>query len=198
MSHEATPDLKQGLEQFKQFRSRQTRDRFFSWPTCHPSQPTGFCPCDWSLSARCWFYFKATLLLVVLKLPFNSLKVVFLRRLGAHVGKHVEIAADVWIDPTFPELLTIEDGVMLGVGVKIFLHAFDRDHFEAARVTLRKRVIVGGFALIGHGVEIGEGSVVAGGAVVGREVPAGKVAIGNPARIVPLRNPGTPEANAHE
>ena len=84
----------------------------------------------------------------------------------------------------------VEVSVMLGVGVKIFLHAFDRDHFEAGRVTLRKGAIIGGFALIGHGVEIGEGAVVAAGAVVGRDVPAGKVAIGNPARIVPLRNPG--------
>ena len=36
-----------------------------------------------------------------------------------------------------------------------------------------------------HGVEIGEGAVVAGGAAVGRDVPAGKLAIGNPARIMP-------------
>lgn len=190
MNHPATPDLKEGLERLKQFRSGQTGERVFSWPTGHPSRPTGFCPCEWSLWARWWFYFKATVLLTILKLPFNSLKAAFLRRLGARVGEHVDIAAGVWIDPTFPELLTVEDEVMLGVGVKIFLHAFDRDHFEAGRVTLRKGAIIGGFALIGHGVEIGEGAVVAAGAVVGRDVPAGKVAIGNPARIVPLRNPG--------
>ena len=31
-------------------------------------------------------------------------------------------------------------------------------------------MIIGGFALIGHGVEIGEGAVVAAGAVIGRDV----------------------------
>jgi acetyltransferase-like isoleucine patch superfamily enzyme len=145
-----------------------------------------------------WFYFKSTLLLTALKLPFNGPKIALLRWSGARVGRNVFISTDVWIDPTFPELLTIEDEVMLGVGVRIFLHAFDRDHFEAGRVVLRKGVIVGGFALIGHGVEIGEGAVVAGGAVVGRDVPAGRAAIGNPARIVPLRNHPTEELQPHE
>lgn len=198
MNQHSTPDLEQGLERFEQFRSGSANARIFRHPTCHPAYPTGFCPCEWSFYTRWKFYLKAALLVTVLKLPFNPLKVSLLRRYGARVGHHVEIAADVWIDPTFPELLTIEDEVVLGVGVKIFLHSFDRDHFEAGRVAFRKGVIIGGFALIGPGVEIGEGSVVAAGAVVGRDVPPGKVAIGNPARMVPLRNPGRSGANAHE
>jgi acetyltransferase-like isoleucine patch superfamily enzyme len=194
----ATLSQAAGREMLRQFLAGQTTERLFSWPTGHPSHPTGFCPCEWALPARWWFYFRAALLLAVMKLPFNSPKVALLRRLGARVGQHVDISADVWIDPTFLELLTIEDEVMLGVGVRIFLHAFDRDHFEAGRVTLRKGVIIGGFALIGHGVEIGEGAVVAAGAVVGRDVPPGKVAIGNPARIVPLRNLKTVEPEPHD
>jgi len=198
MSQHITPDLKQGLERFKQFRSGQTGERNFRHPTCHPSHPTGFCPCDQAWPATLWFYFKSTLLLTALKLPFNTLKIAMLRWSGARVGRNVFISTDVWIDPTFPELLTIEDEVMLGVGVRIFLHAFDRDHFEAGRVLLRKGVIIGGFAIIGHGVEIGEGAVVTAGAVAGRDVPAGRAAIGNPARIVPLRNLQTVEPGSHE
>ena len=198
MNHHATPDLKQGLERFRQFRSGQTGERVFEYPTCHPAYPTGFCPCDRPWPATLWFYFKSALLLTALKLPFNSLKIALLRWSGARVGRHVFISADVWIDPTFPELLTLEDEVMLGVGARIFLHAFDRDHFEAGRVVLSKGGIVGGFALIGHGVEIGEGSVVVAGAVVGRDVPAGKAAIGNLARIVPLRDSRTVEPESHE
>ena len=198
MNQHTTSDLKQGLERFKQFLAGKTTERFFSWPTCHPSRPTGFCPCDQAWPATLWFYFKSTLLLTALKLPFNTLKIALLRWSGAKVGCNVFISADVWIDPSFPELLTIEDEVMLGVGVRIFLHAFDRDHFEAGRVLLRKGVIVGGFALIGHGVEIGEGAVVTAGAVAGRDVPAGRTAIGNPARSVPLRNLQTVEPESHE
>ena len=187
-----------GQEKFRQFRAGNTTERLFSWPTCHPSQPTGFCPCDHGWLESSWFYFRSALLLTALKLPFNAPKIALLRWSGARVGRHVFISTDVWIDPAFPELLTIEDDVMLGVGVKIFLHAFDRDRFTAGRVTVRTGVIIGGFALIAPGVELGEGAAVVGGAVVGHDVPAGRTAIGNPARLVPPGMCSTPQVNPHE
>ena len=183
-----------GQLKFREFLSGKTTERVFSWPTGHPSRPTGFCLCHRSHPATLWFYLKSALLLTALKLPFNSPKVALLRWYGARVGRDVLISTDVWIDPTFPQLLTIEDKVMVGVGAKIFLHSFNPDHFKAGRVTLRKGVIVGACSLIGPGVEIGEDAVVAAGAVVGRDVPARKTAIGNPARVVPLssHNPEEP------
>lgn len=182
MSADFQPD--QGMSQFQRFLKGEAGERVFRYPTCHPSQPTGFCPCDGSLLKVLWFYGKAAALLTVLKLPFNAPKLALLRWVGARVGRNVFISADVWIDPAFPQLLTIEDNVMVGVGVKIALHEFGPDYFSAGRVTLRRGAVIGGFALIGHGVEIGEGAVVAGGAAVGRDVPPGKLAIGNPVRIM--------------
>jgi hypothetical protein len=198
MRQHTTPDLKQGLERFKQFRSGQTGERSFRHPTCHPSQPTGFCPCDQAWPATLWFYFKSTLLLTALKLPFNTLKIAMLRWSGARVGRNVFISTEVSIDPAFPELLTIEDDVMVGGGARIFLHLFNRDYFQAGRVTLRKGAIIGAAALIGPGVEIGSGAVVALGAVVRRDVPAGKAAIGNPARITSFGSSRTAEPQLHE
>ena len=174
---------------FHRFLAGESGERVFAAPTCHPSQPTGFCPCDGPLPARLWFYAKAWLLLTVLKLAWNGPKLKLLRHCGARVGHNVFISTDVWIDPTFPQLLTIEDDVMIGVGVKIALHEFRPREFRAGRVTIREGAVIGGFALIGHGVEIGEGAVVAGGAAVGRDVPAHRLAIGNPARIMPLETP---------
>ena len=193
----ASPELKEGLKRFAQFLSPQSNDRVFSYPTGHPSRPTGFCPCDGSWLARLWFYAKAWALVTVLKLAWNAPKLSLLRCCGAQVGRNVFISTDVWIDPAFPQLLTIEDEVMLGVGVKIALHEFGPSQFRAGRVVIRKRAVIGGFALIGHGVEIGEGAVVAGGAAVGRDVPAGKLAIGNPARIMPLTGAGARHQNGY-
>jgi acetyltransferase-like isoleucine patch superfamily enzyme len=139
-----------------------------------------------------WFYLKASLLVLVLKLPFNSWKIALLRALGAKVGRNVFISVDAWIDPTFPQLLVIEDDVMLGVGVKIFVHEFGRDRFKAGRGVIRNGAVIGGCAIIGPGVEVGADAVVAAAAAVGRDVPAGKMAIGNPARIFPL-----PESPGH-
>ena len=198
MNPHVTPNLKEGLERFARFRSGETRERIFRHPTCHPSQPTGFCPCDRAWPATLWFYFRSALLLAALKFPVNSLKIALLRWDGARVGRNVFISESVWIDPTFPELLTIEDDVMLGVGARIVLHLFNRDHFQAGRVMLRKGAIVGTSAIVGPGVEIGEGAVVGLGAVVRRDVPAGMAAVGNPAQVVPLKDFKSRESESHE
>jgi len=179
-------ELEEGWKRFEQFLAARSEARVFSHPTCHPSKPTGFCPCDGPGLATLWFYAKAWMLLTTLKLAWNAPKLAMLRGCRAKVGRGVFISTDVWVDPAFPQLLTIEDDVMIGVGVKIALHEFRPGEFRAGRVRIRKGAIIGGFALIGHGVEIGEGAVVAGGAAVGRDVPPGKLAIGNPARIMPL------------
>ncbi len=182
----ATREPVEGTERFRRFLSGDPVERVFVWPIKHPSRPTGFCACDRGFIAAGWFYLKAAVLLAVLRWPFNALKLSLLRRAGARIGQRVHVSADVWIDPSFPQLLTIEDDVMIGVGARIALHEYRRNEFRAGRVTIRKGAVIGGFALIGHGVEIGEGAVVAGGAVVGRDVPAGKMAVGNPARVLPL------------
>ncbi len=182
----ASPVAPKDREEFRRFLAGRTDARVFVAATGHPSQPTGFCPCDSALFTQLWFYLKAWVLLTVLKQAWNAPKLRLLRWQGAHIGRNVFISTDAWIDPAFPQLLTIEDDVMLGVGVKIALHEFGPSQFRAGRVVIRKGAVIGGFALVGHGVEIGLGAVVAGGAAVGRDVPAGKLAIGNPARIMPL------------
>lgn len=180
-------------EKLRRFLEDASLGRVFEWPIDHPSQPTGFCPCDDSAFKVCWFYLKATILLWLLKLPANHLKIAYLRWLGAKVGKRVYLSVDVWIDPAFPQLLAIEDDVMVGVGVKISMHEFGRNHFRAGRVIVRRGAVLGGFSLIGPGVEIGADAVVAGAAAVGRDVPPGKMAVGNPARIFPMPEAGVPE-----
>jgi hypothetical protein len=192
-----SPECKDGQQRFTEFLAGNAQERVFTHPTGHPSRPTGFCPCDGPLLPRLWFYARAWALLMVLKQAWNGPKLRLLRWCGASVGQNVFLSTDVWIDPAFPQLLTIEDEVMVGVGVKIALHEFRPKEFRAGRVIIRQGAVIGGFALIGHGVEIGAGAVVAGGAAVGRDVPPGKLAIGNPARIMPLTsNPSDQELNA--
>ncbi len=173
-----------GLEMLKKFREEGNPERLFSYPIPHPSQPSAFCPCSRSFLGAQWYYLKAAFLQVILQLPYNSLSIWALRRMGAKIGEHVYISAGVMIDPLLTDLLTIEQNVLLGSGVKITLHEFQKDKFIAGRVIIRKFAVVGGFTLIGPGVEIGEGANVAGGAVVFRDVPAGTIAVGNPARII--------------
>jgi acetyltransferase-like isoleucine patch superfamily enzyme len=177
-------DCEAGLELLKKFREKGNPERLFSYPIPHPSVPNAFCPCGESFFKAQWFYLKASILQIVLQLPYNSISIWLLRRMGATIGEHVYISAGVVIDPMMVDLLTIENNVLLGSGVKISFHEFRQDQFIAGRVTIHKYAVVGGFSMIGPGVEIGERANVAGGAVVMKPVPAGRIAIGNPARLL--------------
>jgi 2,3,4,5-tetrahydropyridine-2,6-dicarboxylate N-acetyltransferase len=55
---------------------------------------------------------------------------------------------------------------------------------SAIPVVIGDNVLVGANAVVLEGVQIGKGSVVAAGSVVTRDVPAGSVAAGSPAKIV--------------
>ncbi|MFF9351982.1 sugar O-acetyltransferase [Streptomyces sp. NPDC014734] len=60
-----------------------------------------------------------------------------------------------------------------------------RDKLEAALpITIGDNVWLGGGVIVLPGVTIGDDSVVGAGSVVTRDLPAGVVAVGNPARVV--------------
>lgn len=60
-----------------------------------------------------------------------------------------------------------------------------RAKLEAARpITIGDNVWLGGGVIVCPGVSIGDDSVIGAGAVVTRDIPAGVVALGNPARVV--------------
>lgn len=82
-------------------------------------------------------------------------------------------------------------GSMLGPGVHIYCADHHRDPARrragierALPVTVGRDVWVGGRAVILPGVSIGDGAIVAAGAVVSRDVPAGARVAGVPARAL--------------
>jgi acetyltransferase-like isoleucine patch superfamily enzyme len=186
---ESTCDLQDAYRRLREFR-RGRDERLFVHPTCHPAEPTGFCYCEGSLWRAIAFYLKALLLGATFKLPMNAPKVWVLRWLGARIGRRVYFSPGVWIDPTFPELVTIEDGVFFGMGVRIFTHEFRIDQFRAGRVTIRRGAFIGGFAVLACGIEIGERATVAACSIAHCDVPAEATLIPPLARI--LRKPEKP------
>lgn len=122
-----------------------------------------------------------------------GLRLALYRAMGISIGAHVFVGLDTWLDDQFPELIVIEDDVTISFRVTLVVHddAKRLDRTEAgaadgtvAPIVLRRGCYLGAGCMILPGVTVGEKAVVGAGAVVTRDVPAGKVAVGVPARVV--------------
>ncbi|CAN5620542.1 sugar O-acetyltransferase [soil metagenome] len=87
--------------------------------------------------------------------------------------------------------ITIGDDVQIGPNVQLLTptHPLDaelrRAKWEAAEpIVIGDNVWLGGGVIVLPGVTIGENTVVGAGAVVTKDLPAGVVAVGNPAKVI--------------
>ena len=110
---------------------------------------------------------------------------------GAKIGARCKIQSHTFVC----EGVTIEDEVFVGHNVN-----FLNDRYPAAttddgkpktekdwvleRTVVKRRAAIGTAAVIMPGVTIGENAVIGAGAVVTKDVPAGAVVAGVPARVV--------------
>lgn len=95
---------------------------------------------------------------------------------GVQIGKDVWISQRVFIDEVHPESVIINDNVGIGYGTIIFGHFYWGNYEpgkKVGKVIIEKNVYIGPKCVILHDVNIGEGSVIAAGTVVSRNVPPG-------------------------
>jgi UDP-2-acetamido-3-amino-2,3-dideoxy-glucuronate N-acetyltransferase len=114
---------------------------------------------------------------------------------GAVIGARCKIQSHSFIC----EGVTIEDEVFVGHGVMFINDRAPRatvggrlqggDDWELVPTTVRRGASLGSGAVILCGVTVGAGALVGAGAVVTRDVPAGAVVAGVPARLLRRRQP---------
>ena len=131
--------------------------------------------------------------------PINRIRVKLHKLRGVKIGKEVMIGPDVVIDDLFPNYLIIEDGVSLAGWNVILTHSkplvYHKNISEAfvAPVTIKKNAWIAIRTTILPGVTIGEGSIVAAGSVVTKDVPKNTLVGGIPAKVIKQIPEGTSE-----
>lgn len=114
--------------------------------------------------------------------------VLVLVRRGLRLGRNVLVMPGVSLDRTYPWLIEIGDGCRISRDVRIIAHdatAFaDLGITRLGEVRILADTFVGERAIILPGVTIGPHALVTAGSVVNRDVGAGMIVAGNPARVV--------------
>jgi acetyltransferase-like isoleucine patch superfamily enzyme len=152
-----------------------------------------------------WMLFFKSTMLKLCKKKFKSFADSAEFRAGAYavgcskikIGERVVIRPLVMLfgeSESLDTSITIEDNVMMGCGVHIYINnhrndapdlpIIDQGYYPDQAVTLKNGCWIGANVIILPGVTVGENSVVGAGAIVTTSIPAGVVAVGIPARII--------------
>jgi acetyltransferase-like isoleucine patch superfamily enzyme len=110
---------------------------------------------------------------------------------GATIGKRCKISSHTFIC----EGVTIEDEVFIGHGVTFTNDLYPRAtrgdgglqteaDWKCVPTLVKRCASIGSGATLLAGITVGEGAIIGAGSVVTKDVPAGAVVAGNPARIL--------------
>jgi acetyltransferase-like isoleucine patch superfamily enzyme len=113
----------------------------------------------------------------------------YAKNLGVKIGEGCDIQKVSF--GSEPYLIEIGNHVQITSGTKIFTHGggwvFRQKHPTLdyfGKVVIKDNVYIGNNTMIMPGVTIGKNVIIGAGSVVTKSVPDGKIAAGNPARVV--------------
>jgi acetyltransferase-like isoleucine patch superfamily enzyme len=90
------------------------------------------------------------------------------------------IGLETYIDDLFPELITIDEDVVIALRVTVIAHD-DASH-TVAPIHIKKGAFIGAGVIILPGVTIGENAIIGAGAVVTKSIEDNAKAVGVPAK----------------
>jgi acetyltransferase-like isoleucine patch superfamily enzyme len=142
-----------------------------------------------------WWLMKISKNWVILNRISPRVRPAIWRLAGCNVGSNVSIGYDVYFDVTNASFINIEDNVWIASRCLLLCHKRDMSVYYIGidynslpyvkkPVMLKKGCCIGMGSIIMPGVSIGEGSVIAAGSVVTKDVPAWTIAGGNPAKVL--------------
>ncbi|MES3518002.1 MAG: acyltransferase [Natronomonas sp.] len=148
----------------------------------HPT-PGGFNSLRWWTEAKHPLRIVLNYIVIVAARHAPSLraKTWLLRQIGVTVGSGVSWGLESTPDVFWPELITVEDDVIVGYDATILCHEFLQDEYRTGEVRIGERAMIGAGVVVLPGVEIGADAQIAANSLVAEDVPPGETWAGVPA-----------------
>jgi len=138
-------------------------------------------------------------------LMVTKIRAITWKWLGVNIGKNVLIGYGVYLDVPSLKRLTIGDNVLISAESLFLLHKRDMSKYDVngfqcnlpmqeGYIKICSNVQIGMRAMFLPGVTVGEGAVVAAGAVVTKNVEPYTVVAGNPAKVIKNLKPQATES----
>lgn len=115
-------------------------------------------------------------ILVVIK------RVIYVHGFGMNIHPTAELSLSARLDRTFPIGIHIGEASYVAFEACVLSH--DRTRGVYLHTRIGKNCFIGARSMVLPGISVGDGSIVAAGAVVTKDVPESCVVAGNPARII--------------
>ena len=114
--------------------------------------------------------------------PFRK----FLFRLsGIQIGKNGLVGMGGYMEDYRPENVVLEDNVAVSFGVTFIAHGVKKGLTEQQKyIILRSGAYIGAGSILLPGIEVGSNAVVGSGSIVTKDIPAGAIVAGCPARVI--------------
>lgn len=107
---------------------------------------------------------------------------------GMKLGKNSDFGDNCMVDQTFCWLIEIGDNVTISNNVSFIAHDASLQYVigytKLGRIIIEDNCFIGARSIILPNVKIGKGSIVGAGSLVNKNIPAGEVWAGNPARKI--------------
>lgn len=123
----------------------------------------------------------------------SALRVSLQRMRGVKIGEGVFLGPGVWLDNAKPQLIEIGDFASLAGQVTVLTHSQPTQPLReilgpeskvSAATVIKEGAWITVNCVLLPGVTVGENSIVAAGSVVNKDIPAGVLAGGSPARVI--------------